>query len=541
MGTLTSVGIFDEVVKVAKRTVLGPGQDALLLAKAGLLRPIPPRSIIELTKQFQREGFKSHLIYTLHATRDPNKAAIVFEDRVTTWAGLLDRITRLANHFLASGVGPGSSVAIMLPNRPEFIETNAAAMRVGATVSFVNPRAPAADAHAIFERTKADVVVTHRDDLGDAARSLRVGEGYERALAAASDAEPVVDRAARSKVVVFTSGTTGRPKGAVRSLEQSASLSGLMGFLRTIPYRTSDVHMVVCPLYHSSGSGFATVAQALGNTMVIVEKFSPEAFCRSVQEHRVTTTTVVPTMLHQIAAFHGAKDYDLSSLRIVVCTGSPLREEVRAEARDLLGNVIYDLYGSTEMGWVSIATPDDQLNAPGTVGKPVPGIVLHITDPDGNPVAQGERGEVWVRSSLGMEGYMDDPDLDSERMREGFISVKDIGYLDDEGYLHVVDRADDMIISGGVNVYPAETEIALNAHPNVDEATVLGVDDPKWGQRIVAAVVPSGDVSEEELIGWAKQNAAYAAVPKEIRFLDALPRNDIGKVDKKRLAREWEQ
>jgi fatty-acyl-CoA synthase len=494
-----------------------------------------------MARQYRREGFKSHLIYTLHATRDPDKVAIVFEERETTWSQLLGRVNRLANHFLTSGVGPGSSVAIMLPNRPEFIETNAAAMRVGATVSFVNPRAPAPDAHAIFERTKADVVVTHRDDLGDETRVLRAGDDYEAALDDALDAEPVVDRNAQSKVVVFTSGTTGRPKGAVRSLEQSASMSGLMGFLRTIPYRTSDVHMVVCPLYHSSGSGFATVAQALGNTMVIVEKFSPETFCRIVQERKVTTTTVVPTMLHQIASSPEAKNYDLSSLRIVVCTGSPLREEVRKEARDLLGNVIYDLYGSTEMGWVSIATPDDQLQAPGTVGKPVPGITLRITDPDGTPLPQGERGEVWVRSSLGMDGYMDDPDLDSERMRDGYISVKDVGYLDDDGYLHVVDRADDMIISGGVNVYPAETEIALNAHPRVDEATVLGVPDPKWGERIVAAVVPSGDITEDELIGWAKENAAYAAVPKEIRFMDALPRNDIGKVDKKRLVQEWEE
>jgi fatty-acyl-CoA synthase len=534
------VSIFDEVAKVARRTVLKPAEDLVLLARSGLLRPIPPRTIAEMVRQYQREGFKSHLIYTLHATRDPNKPAIVFEDATTTWSELLDRIKRLANHCLSAGVGPGSSVAIMLPNRPEFIETNAAAMRVGATVSFVNPRAPSTDAHAIFERTKADVVVTHRDDLGDATNVLRIGDAYEDAIARASGAEPLVDRSAQSKIVVFTSGTTGRPKGAVRSLESGATVGSLMGFLRTIPYKTSDVHMVVCPLYHSSGSGFATVAQGLGNTMVIVEKFSPEAFCRSVQEHKVTTTTVVPTMLHQIAAWPHAKEYDLSSLRIVVCTGSPLREEVRKEARELLGNVIYDLYGSTEMGWVSIATPRDQLDAPGTVGKPVPGITLRITDPDGNPVPQGERGEVWVRSSLGMEGYMDDPDLDSERMREGFISVKDIGYIDDGGYLHVVDRADDMIISGGVNVYPAETEIALNAHPNVDEATVLGVPDPKWGERIVAAVVPSGDVSEDALIAWAKQNAAYAAVPKEIRFMDALPRNDIGKVDKKRIASEWE-
>lgn len=513
--------------------------DIVTFAKAGVLRPIGPRTTVELTRQFLKEGFKSHLMYTLHGTRDPNKPAIIFEDRTTTWSQLLDRIRRLSNHFLAQGVGPGSSVSIMLGNHPEFLETNAAAMRVGATVSFVNPRAPSSDAKAIFERTKADMVVTDRDDL-EGVEVLHIGKNYESAIAKASNAEPTVDRKAQSKVVVFTSGTTGRPKGAVRSLEQSASLASMTGFLRTIPYKTSDVHMVVCPLYHSSGSGFATIAQALGNTMVLVEKFSPEAFCRNVQEHRVTTTTVVPTMLHQIAAWPEAKSYDLSSLRVVVCTGSPLREEVRKEARELLGNVIYDLYGSTEMGFVSIATPEDQLRKPGTVGKPTPGIEVRISGPDGKRVPRGDRGEVWVRSSLGMEGYMDDPELDAERMRDGFISVRDVGYVDHDGYLHVVDRADDMIISGGVNVYPAETEVALNAHPRVDEASVLGVPDDRWGERIVAAVVPAGEITEDELINWAKENSSYAAVPKEIRFMDELPRNDIGKIDKKKLAEAWD-
>ncbi len=514
--------------------------DLNVLRQAGVFRPLGPRTTIELTRRFLKEGFKSHLVYTLHGMRDPNKAALTYEEETTTWSQLLDRIRRLSNHFLATGVGPGGSVAIMLPNRPEFIEANAAAMRVGATVSFVNPRAPVADAHAIFDRTKADVVVTHRDDLGGHTPVLQVGAPYERALSEASEAEPDVPRDAHSKVVVFTSGTTGRPKGAVRSLEQSVSIGALTGFLKTIPFWTSDVHMVVCPLYHSSGSGFATVAQSLGNSSVIVERFSPENFCRTVEEHRVTTTTVVPTMLHQIAAWPDARKYDLSSLRVVVCTGSPLREEVREEARHLLGNVIYDLYGSTEMGWVSIATPTDQMRAPGTVGKPTPGIDVRISDADQNEVPRGERGEIWVRSKLGMSGYMDDPELDAERMKDGWISVRDIGYLDEGGYLHVVDRADDMIISGGVNVYPAETEVALNTHPNVDEATVLGVPDPKWGQKIVAAVVPKGDVDEQTLLGWAKENVAYAAVPKEVRFFDSLPRNDIGKIDKNRLVQEWE-
>jgi fatty-acyl-CoA synthase len=313
----------------------------------------------------------------------------------------------------------------------------------------------------------------------------------------------------------------------------------LAGFLRTIPFKTDDVHMVVCPLYHSSGSGFAFIAQALGNPLVIVERFSPEAFCRHVQEHKVTTTTVVPTMLHQLTDWPEASDYDLSSLRVVVCTGSPLREEVRVAARDLLGDVVYDLYGSTEMGWVSVAGPDDQKRSPGTVGKPVPGVEVAIVDEEGRRVPTGEKGEIWTFSKLGMNGYLDDPQLDSVRMRDGWISVRDVGYIDTDGYLHVVDRADDMIISGGVNVYPAEAEVALGSHPNVADCAVVGVPDPKWGQRIVAAVVPRGEVEPDALIAWCKDHASYAAVPKEVRFFESLPHNDIGKTDKRRITEDW--
>jgi fatty-acyl-CoA synthase len=428
----------------------------------------------------------------------------------------------------------------MLPNRPEFIESNASVIRVGATTSFINPRAPASEAKAIAERMNADLVVTHRDDL-EGVTTLEVGDAYEDAIGEASGADPIVDRGAQSKIVVFTSGTTGRPKGALRSFSEGTSPAALAGFLRTIPFRTSDVHMVVCPLYHSSGSGFATVSQALGDPLVIVEKFSAQAFCEHIERHKVTTTAVVPTMLHQIADYPDAKRHDLSSLRVVVCTGAPLREEVREKARELLGDVVFDLYGSTENGWVSVATPQDQRLKPGTVGKPVPGVEVRISDPDGQALPQGERGEIWTRSQLGMQGYVDDPELTDERMRDGWVSVRDVGYIDEDGYLHVVDRADDMIISGGVNVYPAETEIALNAHPKVKESTVLGVPDPKWGQRIVAAVVREGEVSERELITWSKEKASYAAVPKDVRFFEVLPRNDVGKVDKKKIAAGWSE
>ena len=509
------------------------------LRRAGILRPLNPRTTFEVGKQLLREGIGPHLIFTIHGHQQPNRPALIYERKETTWGQLLDRTRRLANHLLAWGVGPGDAVTIMLPNRPEFIEAQAAALRIGATTAFVNPRAPAAEARDIVTRTGARVLVTDREDVHPNARVLFVPTYYEGAISAAPAHDPHVPRAGEAKIVVFTSGTTGRPKGAVRSLSSNTSPAAFTGFLRQIPMKSGDVHMIVCPMYHATGSGFATIASVLGNTMVIVEKFSPEEFCRTVQEQKVNTTAVVPTMLHRIVEWGRAGEYDLSSLRVVLCTGAPLREEVRAAVRDIFGNVIYDLYGSTEMGWVTIATPDDQLRKPGTVGRSVEGVNIRILDADGKWLETGEQGEVWASSALLMQGYLDDPELERERIRDGFVSVRDMGYLDDEGYLHLVDRADDMIISGGVNVYPAEAEVALGSHPDVSEAAVFGIPDPEWGQKIVAAVVRRNDVDARTLIDHAKANADRAAVPKEIRFVDELPRNDVGKVDKKRLEKEW--
>ncbi len=528
--------------KLAKRVpnLLDPLADLGVLVRRGAIRPLGPRALVALGRQVKAEGAKAHLIYTIHGTNTPDAPALVFRDRVTSWGELNERLKRLVNHLLSSGLRPGDALAVLLPNRPEFIETQAAALRAGMVISFINPRAPVEDVASLLERTGAKLLVTHRDDLDTGVPVLRAGDDFEAAVGAAPSDEPPIPREAKGKIVIFTSGTTGRPKGAVRSLDDGASLKTLAGFLRTIPFRADDTHMVVCPLYHSSGSGFATAAQTLGNAVVLVEHFTPEAFCREVEQHRVTTTAVVPTMLHKLVDWDGARDHDLSSLRVVVCTGSPLRQDLRDRARDLLGDVIYDLYGSTEMAWVSVAGPADQRQKPGSVGKPVGGVSVRVLDPEGRQLPPGEIGEIWSSSGALMESYLDDPELTDERMRDGYVSVRDLGYLDADGYLYVVDRADDMIITGGVNVYPAETEIALSRHPAVSEVAVVGVPDPSWGQRIVAAVVPAGEVGSDELVAWCKERVAYAAVPKEVRMLDELPRNDIGKVDKKRIVQGWE-
>lgn len=517
---------------------LDPIADAAALLNTGALRPLSPRTTLTVLRRVAREGIRPDLVYTINALQDPHRIALAHDRGVLTWARLYERILRLANWAAGAGVRPRDAVAIVLPNRPEFVEAQAASLRIGATASFLNPRAPHDVIAGILDRLDPALVITDSPGIAGGRRVLDVGDDYEKALASSSTTEPVASRRATGRVVIFTSGTTGRPKGAVRGLSGISS-SAALGFLRVLPFRRDDVHMAVAPLYHATGSGFLTIAQALSSPCVLVDKFSPEAFCEAVRRWRVTTTAVVPTMLHELCTWPRARDYDLSSLRIVVCTGSPLRAAVRDAARDLLGEVVYDLYGATEMAWVSVATPDDMRRRPGTVGRPVPGVAVEIRDEDGRVLPRGRTGEVWARNPLAMEAYLDDPQLTAERVRDGFVSVRDVGHLDGNGYLFIADRADDMIITGGVNVYPAEVERALLSHRDVREAGVVGVPDEKWGQRVVAAVVASGVVAPESLIRFCKDRLPPAAVPKEIRLVDALPRTQTGKVLRRDISGLW--
>jgi fatty-acyl-CoA synthase len=515
-----------------------PAADIAALVRSGFLRPIAPRVLADIGPRAFRDGLRPQLAYRLHALQEPDRLAWAFGDRTVTWCELIERVDRLANHLQSRGVGPGTKVAMWLSNRPEFIETQGALLTLRATAGFVAARAPTETAHALIERIAPAVLVTDREDVPPGVPILRAGDDYEKALRDASATTPSVDTKDEGKVVVYTSGTTGKPKGAVRSFS-GASPRVLAGLLRVVPFRHDDVHLVAAPLYHATGSGFAQIAQVLGNTLVLIDRFSPKAFCEAVQRRRVTSTAVVPTMLHELTQWEDAKNYDLSSLRVVVTTGSVLRPNTRAAATELFGDVIYDLYGSTEMAWVSVATPDDYRTHPGTVGKTVPGVQVRILDENGVDVPRGRAGEIWASNRMMMEEYAGDETLTRERVRDGFVSVRDVGYQDADGYLYVVDRADDMLISGGVNVYPAETEAVLIEHPSVSQVAVVGIPDDKWGHRVVAAVVPRGTPTQTELIAWAKERLPAAAVPKEIRFVDSLPSSETGKIAKRTIAAEW--
>ena len=376
---------------------------------------------------------------------------------------------------------------------------------------------------------------------------VRVGGGtdaefsdYETLLRRGADVEPAAElRRGGSRTILYTSGTTGRPKGAVRDLSK-ATLGTLLGLLRRIPFRRSDCHLVAAPLYHATGSGFATLSTTLGSTVHVMEKFDPEAFLRIVDRAKITTTALVPTMIRAIVDLPAEtrRRYDVSSLRIVISTGSALSEGLERAAFEALGEVVYDLYGSTEMAYVTVATPADKRACPGTIGLPVPGVEVLLLDEQRRPVPDGEIGELFARSELTVEGYhANDTATRESRFGDAF-SVGDLAVRDPRGYLKLVGRKTDMVISGGMNVYPAEIEAALVAHPAIREAAVIGVPDDKWGESLVAFVAPhEGHAApdDEEIVAFLKKSLAGYKVPRRFERVATLPRNPTGKILKNEL------
>lgn len=478
--------------------------------------------------------------------------------RVTTYRELEDASNRMAQLLRSRGLAPGDHIAVLLRNRHEWFDVVWGALRTGLYVTPVNWHLTAAEAGYIVadcgaralvaDGTLADTVRAMSGDLAGVELRLAVGgdiDGFEPYEEAVADhpAVPVADECEGSWML-YSSGTTGRPKGIKPPLRTgplgeptpfASLLTGLYGFT------AETVYLSPAPLYHAAPAGWTTMTQRLGGTAVVMEQFDPEEMLALIERHRVTHMQVVPTHLVRLMKLPAEvrEAADVSSLQTVVHAAAPCPPEVKRAAIDWLGPIVYEFYsGSEGSGFCAIGS-EEWLDHPGSVGRSLMGAV-HIVDDDGRELPAGEEGQVWFESATTFEYHGDPEKTASVWNDKGWSTLGDIGRVDDDGYLYLTDRAGNMIISGGVNIYPREIEDVLITHPAVADVAVVGRPDDDMGERVVAFVLPTdGDAPAptlaDELVSWCRDHLTHYKCPREVRFVDDLPRLPTGKLLKRLL------
>ena len=489
------------------------------------------------------------------AARQPHRPALIEDERSLTWEQFFRMRNRLAHALAGLGIGPGQHAIVYAHNALENLVVGAALRALGAIGVPMNHRLTAeevayilddADATAVFvgdaflpmaERVRGAARVKHWITLGAERRPW--AEALDDLLARGHEAPPPAPPAMGGSMV-YTAGTTGKPKGALRRVTDPKAILPRLAALDCLD--PAQVHLVAGPLYHSAPGGFALYAQMVGGTVVVMRKFDPEETLRLVERHRCTTTFMAPTLLKRIVDLPAEvrARYDVSSMRSLVIAAAPCPMRVKEQALAMFGPVLYEFYGSTELGVNTVLRPEDVLRKPGSCGRAAPGVELAILDDAGRPAAPGTPGELFVRRYDGVfDEYYRNPAATAQTSRGEWMSVGDVAWVDAEGFVYICDRKRDMIISGGVNIYPAEIEDALHRHPAVEDAAVFGVPDPDWGERVHAAVQlrPGRGVTPGELLEFCRAHLADYKTPREVSFHEAFPRDTAGKLVK-RLLRE---
>ena len=501
-------------------------------------------------------------LLTMYAERHPDKPAVI-DDRpgepVRSWtfSELDRRSNQLAHLLLSLGVGTTTKVCWCGQNSAPLILATNAIRKIGAVSVPLNYRLSADEAAYVIDNSDASVLYVDaeyepliRSVLDRTPKVTEVlvfdGDGsLEARIDAQPDTPPPADEGAASAAgqsMIYTSGTTGKPKGAVRSARLDPSSAS--GLLQLIGYVPDDVYLTTGPLYHSGPGGFAGVAQALGNTVVVQHKFDPEDWLRLVQAYRVTTTFTAPTPIRMICSLPGeVKDrYDRSSMKRLIANAAPWTLTLKKMyLADFPPDSLWEVYGSTELGVDTVLRPEDHLKKPGSCGQVAPGIEIKLFDEEGNEVTEPfKTGELYVRSASSFTEYYKAEQKYRESTRGDFHTVGDIAYFDEDHYFYIADRKNDMIISGGMNIYPAEIEAALDACPDLYEVAVFGVPDDKWGESVQAYAVPAREgVTEEEVMAFARDHLAHYKVPRSVTFVAALPKTGSGKVLKRQLRDEF--
>lgn len=515
------------------------------LALAGLLRPHRPDRLIGAARQIARWGQSSAGAYAAGAQLRPGELAVIDDLGELTFAEVHERTNRLAAALADAGIGQGDSVALMCRNHRGFVETVVALSKLGASTLLLNTGFAGPQLADVVKRENPNAVVYDQEFSNLVADALDRRQGFVAWVDQAEQGqratlEQLIERGGSSGLVppaehgrttILTSGTTGAPKGASRS---SPGIAAAVSILSEIPLRTRERVLVSAPLFHQWGYAHFTLGLLLGSTLVLQRRFDPEAALAIIERERVSCWPMVPVMCQRILELPEKvrHRYDTSSLRTVPLSGSALPGDLATRFMDELGDVLYNLYGSTEVAWAAIAGPEDLRRAPGTAGRPPRGTKLRILNDDGVSLTSGETGRIFVGNELLFEGYTGGGNKD---MIGGLMATGDVGHFDEERRLFVDGRDDDMIVSGGENVFPQEVEDILARHEQVREVAVVGVEDERFGQRLKAFVVASAPVSEDALKAHVKENLAGYKVPREIAFVDALPRSEQGKVLKREL------
>jgi acyl-CoA synthetase (AMP-forming)/AMP-acid ligase II len=514
------------------------------LWRAGALRPQSAIGLAGTLPWLLGRGPSLGTLSRIHRIARGAEPAVIDRSGVLTWGDLDRRSDRAARALAAAGVGPGAAAATVLRNGREFVETLLAAQKLGGTGSPLNTWAGTAELGSILHEMEPAAIaydVRHAERLGpavprasmlisvggDPSEGLPGAEPYEGLLEAQPVAPlPPFGPRGIPRIVIQTSGTTGRPKGAARE-GSGRGLGGLSGLLALVPFRADDVILCPAPLFHAFGLLNVTLTMLLGATLVLPDAFDPEETLASIERHRATACSMVPVMVRRILDLPEStrRRHDLGSLRILLVSGSPLTGELHRRAVETFGDVLYDLYGSTEAGWVAVATPEDARRRPGTVGRPVEGVEVAILRPDGSRAGPGEHGVVHVLSTARFEGYTSG---DETTERDGYMSLGDVGWTERDGSLHIEGRADDMVVVGGENVYPVEIEEVIRRVPGVDDVAVAGIPDDEYGQVIAAFLVGAAD--PEAVVETCRKELSSFKVPRRVEHVDELPRTGTGKV-----------
>ena len=518
-----------------------------VLGRAGVIRPYGPQKLVRVGLTLARWGTGPAGGFAAMAVLHPDRPAVVDERGELTFGELHDRSNRLADALRDRGVGPGDGIAIMCRNHRGFVDTSLAAAKLGADIIYLNTAFAGPQLVDVLDREDPTVVVHDEEFTGlleNADARERVLGWHDGDAPGATTVEGLIREgspgdhpapAKQSRIIILTSGTTGTPKGAPRS---EAGIEAATALLSRLPLRSGWRCHVAAPLFHTWGWAHFALSMLLGSTIVLRRKFDPEGCLQALEDERCDSLVVIPVMLQRILQLppETLDRYDLSHVRVVAASGSALPGDLGETWMDRFGDHLYNVYGSTEVAYATVATPADLREAPGTAGRPPWATVVRILDEDGTELPRGEAGRIFVGNSILFEGYTGGGSKD---LVDGLMATGDIGRFDDGGRLIVEGRDDEMIVSGGENVFPKEVEDCLSRHPSVVEAAALGVDDDDYGKRLRAFVVLSDDsTTEDDLRDHVKQNLARYKVPRDFVFLDELPRNATGKVVKRELADE---